>query len=189
MTTTRIECTKDEFKATLIAEFGPLWENLPQRDNAEFLEVIDGLVEQANNTRGTFRGYNAYLDLDFEVGGVRQTGGPMITRGGVIRIVGTCGCLLAGQSVEEALTDNHQKTCTLNLHLLNTIEDEITIPAVTKAQADQSERAAYATVDLATGNLIALARDGRLTERNIQEAVHQLLAAAGHLALAESMKP
>lgn len=69
--TTMIECTKDEFRAALLAEFGPLWENLPQRDNREFMEVIDGLVRQANNTRGTFRCHSAYLDADFEVGDIR----------------------------------------------------------------------------------------------------------------------
>lgn len=65
-TTITITCTKSEFGARLRNEF--VNGAIDARANvAELNEVIDGLVKQANNHRGTFAGHSAYLDCDFTV--------------------------------------------------------------------------------------------------------------------------
>jgi hypothetical protein len=64
---TTITCTKSEFADALKAEFAGAWDAMRQDDYAEFQGVCDGLVKEADNHRGTFEGYNAYLDLDYIV--------------------------------------------------------------------------------------------------------------------------
>lgn len=65
----QIECTKAEFRDELIALFDAERGEAPTQQD---MEIIDGLVRQADAMRGTFRGSNAVLSVDFEVGGIRD---------------------------------------------------------------------------------------------------------------------
>lgn len=65
----QIECTKAEFRDELIALFDAERREAPTQQD---MEIIDGLVRLADATRGTFRGSNAVLSVDFEVGGIRD---------------------------------------------------------------------------------------------------------------------
>jgi hypothetical protein len=64
--TTTITCTKSEFATALKAKFGDGINDI-RNDSAELIEIIDGLVRQANEHRGIFEGHSAYLDCDFVV--------------------------------------------------------------------------------------------------------------------------
>lgn len=61
--TTTITCTKSQFREALVTEY----QHNVTFDEGTLDEVIDGLVRQANEHRGTFEGHSAYLDLDFTV--------------------------------------------------------------------------------------------------------------------------
>lgn len=67
-TSTVITCTKSKFGDALrLAHAVALSDTTGAVDKAELNEVIDGLVRQADQHRGTFTGYNAYLDCQFTV--------------------------------------------------------------------------------------------------------------------------
>lgn len=63
---TTITCTKSQFAFYLGKAFVPVTALSPDQFS-ELSEVIDGLVRQADEHRGTFTGHSAYLDLDFTV--------------------------------------------------------------------------------------------------------------------------
>jgi hypothetical protein len=109
--TTTIICTKSEFADLLRTEFGD-GKNDIRNDSTELIEVIDGLVRQANEHRGVFEGYNAYLDLAFKIRPDKTDH--------------FCGC-------SRRTDDNHAKGCPANLDLLNTVEFELPMPAETMA--------------------------------------------------------
>lgn len=61
--TTRISTTKDELKAALIAEFAP--EGFAPKDiRDEVLSAIDAVVSIAQQHRGDYHGFDAYLDAE-----------------------------------------------------------------------------------------------------------------------------
>lgn len=63
---TTITCTKAEFLTRLTALFvEPVRGS--EYDTLELREILNGLAVQADQHRGTFSGYNAYLDLEFIV--------------------------------------------------------------------------------------------------------------------------
>lgn len=194
----KIECTKDELRATLVVEFGPLWDALSQSDSQEFMDRVDDLVRQANNTRGTFKVYSDYLDADITAGGVRDSGSPVVagtcpwpsglhnfnvrtgicTRCGVksSTVAAACGCVLASEN------DNHASDCTHNLHLLNTVPaaDEpapiyTPTPGV-KAQLDLVARACVAPVTLPMGEylIVRVGVKADMRAQGIEMKVHDL---------------
>jgi hypothetical protein len=63
---TTITCIKSEFAHRLRQAY-PRGIVIDARAANELNEVIEGLVKQANEHRGTFSGHSAYLDLDFTV--------------------------------------------------------------------------------------------------------------------------
>jgi hypothetical protein len=64
--TITITCTKSKFRENLRNRY--VTGVVIDRAQADELdEVIDGLVRQADEHRGTFTGHSAYLDLDFTV--------------------------------------------------------------------------------------------------------------------------
>lgn len=63
---TVITCTKSEFAFYLGKAFAPVTALSPDQFS-ELSEVVDGLVRQSNQHRGTFTGYSAYLDCQFTV--------------------------------------------------------------------------------------------------------------------------
>jgi hypothetical protein len=164
---TTITCTKSEFRANLRNHYATgVVIDKTQADELD--EVIDGLVLQANEHRGTFEGHSAYLDCDFtvtpdeadeiqsakyEVGdrlhftpsAIRAPHGTAIDEGDVI-VTGV---------VDHGSPTPHSPRFTYVVRALNGsgtqgTDDreltEITIPAVTDAQRAQSADAAQSTV-------------------------------------------
>jgi len=155
---TTITCTKSEFRGRLTDEFV---------STSELDEVVDGLVRQANEHRGTFEGYSAYLDCDFivtpdgdEIQSAKYAEGDRLhfTPSASRAPHGTAideGDVIVTKVVDHGSPTPYSPRFTYVVRALNGGETqgtddreltEITIPAVTDAQRAQSADAAKSTV-------------------------------------------
>lgn len=163
---TVITCTKSEFHTRLRNAFatGIVFD---RAQSDELDQVIEGLVRQAEQRGGAYSGYNAYLDCQFTVmpDEYMIEGGEL---GDVNPDLRTTANPVAGiQRLGRALR-----------------ADEITIPAVTTEQRDQSRTAAAAIVTEVTRLLRALTTDDNATAVAMDDLAVMLKAAAGHLRIA-----
>jgi hypothetical protein len=201
--TTTITCIKSEFRANLRNHYATgVVIDKAQADELD--EVIDGLVRQANEHRGTFEGYSAYLDCDFTVTpdetkcadcdapGVRMDhgdGGPGSDFSVKLRCERHSRPDSPTAQDDEDGCEGHESlngadmgqtvfcdgTCRPN--------DKIAIPAVTDAQRKDSFLAASMTVGQVSLELDMVGARGLTPER--LEALADLLGvAAGHLRIA-----
>lgn len=158
---TTIKCTKSEFLARLTEAFVEPVRGTSE-DTMELREVLNGLAVQADQCRGTFSGHSAYLDLDFEVRPDEK----------IYRAC--CGTLaIAGVA--------HEHGCLGP----TAVTGEIAIPAVTDAQRAQSRTAAIETVQHVSNRLDTMISTRKLTGELLSAEIHKLMAALGHLTIAE----
>lgn len=183
---TTITCTKSEFAAKLHDEYqrGIV---IDRRQADELDEVIDGLVRQADQHRGTFTGYNAYLDLDFTVTPDEDPRNPA-----TVHFQGVDGESLCGMPARDLDGTHHRAVDYYNgdatCERCNTIAEQtaepIAIPAVTTDQRIASATAALDTIMQVRMELAGRTYIGEDAAAQLDALAAKLTAAAGHVRIA-----